>query len=231
MTSKIDKILLGVNDYGLNYASMYTKYFTDATEDISVLFEQPEHVGMVSFTGGEDVSPKLYGEHVGRHTYFNKSRDDYELEIFKKARSHNVPMVGICRGSQFLNVMCGGKLIQDASRHAGTIHSVMTYKGEKMLVNSTHHQISIVGDDGMILAHADPSISEYYLDGDNKQLESMIEVESFVYPRHKVIGWQYHPEVLRMSPKDEMKKCVSFVEETLMFFILNGEVNICQAQC
>lgn len=228
---KINKVLLAVNDYGFSYASMYIDYFEDVTSDVSILFDNPGRVGMLSFTGGEDVSPHLYGENRGRFTGSNSRRDAFEVEVFNEASRHNIPMVGICRGSQFLNVMCGGKLIQDTTRHGGVIHPVTTYKGERMLVNSTHHQMSIVGEDGKILAYTDPPISEHYLNGDNEEYtEPVIEVESFVYPKHKVIGWQYHPEMIRIASSPELEKCVSFVEETLMDFIFNEGDNTCQVQ-
>jgi len=133
---KSEKTLLAINDYGFSYADMYKPYFKDMTDNYDLLFSEPDSIGMVSFTGGEDVSPSMYGEPVGYRTGTNKYRDIFEKQIFEQALKHNIPMVGICRGSQFLNVMCGGRMIQDVTNHAGSIHYAETYKGETMLVTT-----------------------------------------------------------------------------------------------
>ena len=223
--NKINKTLLTINDFGLQYASMYEGYFLDVTEDISILFDTPERVGMVSFTGGSDVHPSLYGEPIGTYTGSDLHRDNYEKRIFDKALEHKIPMVGICRGSQFLNVMCGGRMIQDVSGHAGTIHPMRTYLGEIMMVNSTHHQMSVPTDEAKILAYADPKISRYYRDGnDIDRGAPAFETESFYYPKFNVIGWQYHPEMIRNGhwKSPELERCVEFVNDTLMAFIFKN---------
>ena len=52
---------------------------------------------VVIFTGGEDVDPALYGAKVHPTTFFNRERDNYEIEMFKKIKPNQLA-VGICRG-------------------------------------------------------------------------------------------------------------------------------------
>lgn len=65
--------------------------------------------------GGGDVHPRWYGR-AGEITAckeVDEARDQFELELVEQARSRRLPILGICRGSQLLNVAFGGTLIAD----------------------------------------------------------------------------------------------------------------------
>src|SRR5574337_2129865 len=79
--------------------------------------DNPLKADIFQFMGGEDVSPELYNE-PNTHSYSNIHRDIEEMGYLTLAIKFGKPCVGICRGGQFLNVMCGGKMIQDISGHA-----------------------------------------------------------------------------------------------------------------
>lgn len=98
---------------------------------------------MVCFTGGADVSPQLYGEDKHPSTSCSPERDRREGEIYIQCRKLNKPMVGICRGGQFLNVMNGGKMYQDVDNHAVAAGHVLVdlETSERIKVTSTHHQM------------------------------------------------------------------------------------------
>jgi putative glutamine amidotransferase len=71
-------------------------------------------------TGGSDVLPSIYGEPV--HPTFEAAepgRDDYELELVRRASDGDLPLLAICRGIQVLNVARGGSLIQDIPTEPG----------------------------------------------------------------------------------------------------------------
>jgi putative glutamine amidotransferase len=65
-------------------------------------------------TGGSDVDPSLYGEapHPRLGPLF-RDRDDFELALCRVALDRDLPILGICRGHQVLNVATGGTLVQD----------------------------------------------------------------------------------------------------------------------
>jgi putative glutamine amidotransferase len=73
-----------------------------------------EGVDGVLFTGGEDVAPARYGAapHPELGTV-SAERDDTELALFAEARRRGLPILGICRGIQLVNVAMGGTLWQD----------------------------------------------------------------------------------------------------------------------
>jgi putative glutamine amidotransferase len=68
----------------------------------------------VLLTGGGDVDPVLYGE--DRHPTISDAepgRDEFEIDLARRAMDANIPLLAICRGSQVLNVAAGGTLVQD----------------------------------------------------------------------------------------------------------------------
>jgi putative glutamine amidotransferase len=71
-------------------------------------------VDAVLLTGGGDVDPVLYGE--DRHPSVDDAepgRDEFELDLARRAMAADVPVLAICRGAQVLNVAAGGSLVQD----------------------------------------------------------------------------------------------------------------------
>ncbi|MBE7065619.1 MAG: gamma-glutamyl-gamma-aminobutyrate hydrolase family protein [Ruminococcaceae bacterium] len=79
--------------------------------------ELPEIVELLNgilFSGGEDVNPKYYGEETQEACgKICDDRDEFELKLYKYAVSKNLPILGICRGIQLINVAAAGTLIQD----------------------------------------------------------------------------------------------------------------------
>ncbi len=163
---------------------------------------------LVQFTGGEDVSPHLYGQHAHSTTWFNRERDTREIAIFKIAQKRGIPMAGICRGGQFLNVMNGGQMWQDVNGHAvGSVHSAVDrFTGETFKVTSTHHQMMIPGKEGVVVVEAQcatrkemctsigtgkATISEAVLQPD---------VEAVFYSKNKCFCFQPHPEYTWVAP-------------------------------
>ena len=133
--------------------------------------ESPKRVlgelhGLV-LTGGGDIDPAFYGE--DRHDSIEDAepgRDEFELDLARRATEANVPLLAICRGAQVLNVACGGTLVQDIPSAVPTdlphsirqpkdhvAHDVRIVPGSKLeqvlgravvantcRVNSRHHQ-------------------------------------------------------------------------------------------
>lgn len=78
----------------------------------------------IIFSGGEDVDPIRYGEQIWNETVgINHPRDTSDFLMVQAARDRKIPIMGICRGSQLLNVALGGSLYQDIPSQIGTKHS------------------------------------------------------------------------------------------------------------
>ena len=157
-----------------------------------------EDADLICFTGGSDVSPNLYGEAPIAGTYFDPERDDIEGYIYGEATALSKPMVGICRGGQFLNVMEGGSLWQDVNNHAiRGRHGVLDSASGEVVYNmtSTHHQMMIPSDKALVLATAKLSTVRR---GDKAVLErdepEQDDIEVVWYEDNKVLCFQPHPE-------------------------------------
>ena len=161
-------------------------------------------------TGGEDISPLLYGQEPSREVdTISFDRDNMEMEIFKRAYSKGIPILGICRGIQMINVALGGTLYQDIYREVpdaighisgfsigGGYHTIEIVKDSKMYeifkrdkiqVNSQHHQS--VRDIGENL-----KVNAYSPDGVIEGIESTND--KFVF------GVQFHPEAMIYRHKE-----------------------------
>lgn len=81
------------------------------------LVEDPDEVlqmldGLI-LAGGADIDPASYGEARGEHTVDTvPERDRFEIALARGAIERDLPLLGICRGMQLINVACGGTLIQ-----------------------------------------------------------------------------------------------------------------------
>jgi putative glutamine amidotransferase len=155
-------------------------------------------------SGGADLDPASYGaEPHETTTNFKRERDRFEIALCRRAIERDMPLLGICRGMQLLNVACGGTLVQniaDSDVHNPTpgrfaSHTVRLEPGslaaramgeELVEVHSHHHQgIDRLGDDLAVTGWADP--------GDSIEA---IEMPS----RGFVLGLIWHPEENRSSP-------------------------------
>jgi putative glutamine amidotransferase len=78
-----------------------------STEKIEALLEN-EKIDGVLLTGGGDVDPNLYGGDPNLTMLVHRQRDDFEIALIREARKRGLPMLGICRGCQIINVAMGG---------------------------------------------------------------------------------------------------------------------------
>ncbi len=147
-------------------------------------------------TGGADVEPRRYGHEphpeLGR---VEPDRDAYEMALLEAALAADLPVLGICRGAQVINVFGGGTLEQHVPSHSrydvdpsGFVHHVdiepdslaARVYGPSITVNSLHHQVvSRVGRGLRVSGRA----------GDGT-------VEVLEWPGRDVLAVQWHPEML-----------------------------------
>jgi len=172
-----------------------------------------EQIDLVLFTGGEDVFPEYYGENTGKHTFVNKKRDQIEQKMFSYTSS-KIPKLGICRGSQFLTVMSGGKLIQHVEGHGiGGKHTIdIVHPFNKVVeITSTHHQMlypfNLSKEEYIICAYSTYNRSGVYLNGNNENInlpDNFVESEIVFYPKYNALAIQGHPESGVMSTEEKI---------------------------
>lgn len=130
----------------------------------------------VVFTGGSDLDPELYGEPAHPETFgIVRVRDDAELALLRAALERDMPVLGICRGIQVLNVGMGGDLEQHLEGHRHNPpgqfmeHDVAIEPdtrlggilGDRTSVMSHHHQGLKTLAPGLVeTAHSDDGVVE-----------------------------------------------------------------------
>lgn len=186
----------GSTSYHRPYHFLY-----EAETDHVQLYKKPNKFGLVLFTGGEDVSPNFYKDaSSSKMTHSNEDRDNFEHNVFKFAVKNSIPMAGICRGLQFLNVMAGGRLLHDIMGHSqnGGYHDMETYSGTYR-VNSLHHQACVPAPKSYVIGWS-PQGSNLRVYGNHdrhlKYWPAPI-VEAMIFPEICAYGVQYHPEMMQ----------------------------------
>jgi len=173
------------------------------TQSLDVVVEALAQCDGLLVPGGIDVDPMFYGE--PRYEYLEKTDaelDALEFRALRYAADHGLPVLGICRGHQLLNVFGGGSLIQDiptqhtadenvghrggTKRHPISIvedsilHAI--FRVTRIVVNTYHHQaVKQLAPGFIVSARTDDGI-----------------VEGIERPGQRfVVGVQFHPEKMR----------------------------------
>jgi len=172
-------------------------------EDLLVLLEKIDGLVLI---GGDDYSPRIYGEEPSdKVDLLDPRREEFDLRLVRHALDRpQMPVLGICGGLQLINVGLGGSLIQDipsALPHSKVAHSKpdawltgfqrhhvsiepdtllsRIYRVESVEVNSFHHQaIKQLGSGLKVSAHANDGVIE------------AIEITDRVF----AVAVQWHPE-------------------------------------
>jgi putative glutamine amidotransferase len=161
----------------------------------------------VCLSGGPDLDPEAYGA-IERHAELGPtepSLDAFELALARAADARGIPILGICRGAQALNVARGGTLHQHLPAHrqtepaTATTHTVHVDDGSRLAalvgtrplrVNSFHHQaVDELGRGLRAVAHAaDGTIEAIEAPGAGFVLGVQWHAEGLVHePRHRVL--------------------------------------------
>lgn len=181
-------------------------------EDLSLADQYVEKLDGIVFTGGQDVSPLLYGrEPSPKLQSVYPPRDRWERALFEAATKKNIPILAICRGFQLINILLNGTVYQDLSEYpvsaANAVqhiqnwgrmhyphHSIRIdknatlsklFNGQKsLLINTYHHQV--IEELSPILtatAWADDGVIEAYEVNKDKS-------------NYNILGVQWHPEMM-----------------------------------
>lgn len=176
-------------------------------------------------TGGEDVDPVTYGKanEIYKCEAIDRYRDSLEFALIKKAIMLKMPVFGICRGEQILNVALGGTLLTDIPTDVGNgvihrcpenskecLHNVNLISTSLLfritgqnsgMVNSYHHQAVDKPASGIkITAYSDNGVAEA-IESDNTKIKSFL------------MGVQWHPERLIQNPLLSKSIAKYFIKE------------------
>ncbi len=189
-------------------------------EEDDILDFYADTMDSLILSGGHDINPHLYDEEIDPKTgdIFPR-RDSFDMSLIEKMVERKKPVLGICRGFQLINVMFGGSLYQDTSlcekklmKHWQNQDCAMPVQnvhfsgdnfftqlyGEKLFVNSWHHQV---------LKQIAPGFEICGRTSDGV-------IEAIEDKERKIIGVQWHPE---MMSRDGLHKKIfeKFIQRSL----------------
>lgn len=170
----------------------------------------------ILFSGGCDVDPQRYGERTtGRTGELVPERDEQEILLFRYVlKETDLPVLGICRGLQVVNVALGGTLLEDVQAAGHPSHTLHMYPrteashrvevaegsllsticgAGELPVNSLHH---------MAIKDCAPSLKAVALSDDG--LTEAVELKDPAVPARFFLAVQWHPEM--MSSKDPLQQ-------------------------
>ncbi len=162
-----------------------------------------EHLDAVIVSGGDDIHPGLYDSEELPDKEYDHDRDELEQSYIRYALDENLPLMGICRGYQLINVMMGGSLhldIRQMRRKTSNFGTVLPRKTvllepgsfiatltgrERLRVNSLHYQaVDRVGEELLVAGR------------DRDQFVQVLEHHEAA----PILGVQWHPEYLFYLP-------------------------------
>ncbi len=174
----------------------------------------------IILTGGEDINPLLYNNtsNLAMCEPINYRRDSLEQKLFDFAFRHQIPLIGVCRGMQMMNVTTGGSLYGDLPSEIGTtvlhrnngevIHDIVVTDTcslifplgqDTFIVNSWHHQ-------GLKDVSAYLKVVAESYDG----LAEAVVMDKAFHPF--MIAVQFHPERLKEKNPIHIQMRKSFYE-------------------
>lgn len=170
-------------------------------------------IDVLLLSGGSDISPSAYGEDpsplLGKT---NTERDSYELTLVKMAHAKKIPIFGICRGLQLINVAFGGTLYQDLSLRQGS------WTGHKQQIRADEpvHNITIAESSLLcsIIGQKNLESNSFHHQG-VKQLAPGFTANAWAEDgliegiemcgTAPILGVQWHPEMLALQMPSMLK--------------------------
>ncbi|QCB98663.1 gamma-glutamyl-gamma-aminobutyrate hydrolase family protein [Arthrobacter sp. PAMC25564] len=176
----------------------------------------------VVLPGGGDLDPRLYGEEQSAACYdVNRAQDDLDVALARQSIGAGVPVLGICRGHQLLNVLYGGTLIQDmvpgtvAHSEPAPVHGAGPWAWHEVEVRPGTKIAGLYGSgDGVTVKIASGHHQAVARVADGLTVTAVAEdgtIEALEDPERWVASVQWHPEALELSAEERMAPFRAFV--------------------
>ncbi len=162
-----------------------------------------EKLAALIIGGGDDISPDLYGSEVPPRSRTDPDRDRLEIHWIEKALKENIPLLGICRGAQLINVVMGGTLHADIrSMRSLTYNRPGLLPTKQVMLDAQSALARICGKSKLRVNSLHSQAIDRHGRGlqiVGRDLDGIIQAVQMEDGR-PVIGVQWHPEYLFYVP-------------------------------
>jgi gamma-glutamyl-gamma-aminobutyrate hydrolase PuuD len=158
-----------------------------------------ERLDALVLTGGSDVTPKHYRQRPHPHTTIVRPwRDEWELRLLERALAVDLPVLGVCRGAQLLNVALGGTLEQhvpDRLGHQGHCPAPGVFGRTRVALRSGSTLAGVLGAEAKVACYHHQAVGAVAHGLEVTGTSDDGTVEAVELPgRRFVVGVQWHPE-------------------------------------
>ena len=187
---------------------------------LACLPQYKERMDGLLLVEGDDVEPKRFAAQKTNFQYLEKThplKDEIEIRLLRDAMRRKVPIMGICRGSQLLNVVNGGTLFGDVQKEKNSHRVHIDYEN----YDTYRHPISVVPDTPLAdwYRRKTVKVNSYHHQGVRKlapRFQPMAHaddglIEAFYDPKASfVVGLQFHPERMLKEYAGNLKVWAAF---------------------
>lgn len=164
-------------------------------------------VAGLALLGGGDVDPTLYGLPADQPGLYgvNRAVDDYTISAVRTARDRGLPILGICRGSQVINVAYGGTLIPDITDwaiHRGPSAETI-FISEQVTLQPDSRIAAILGSETVEVQNGHHQAIDRVADGfrvTGRAADGIVEAIESARGDEWIVGIQWHPEHAEANP-------------------------------
>ena len=223
VSPKQSPLLVGISDTCSKTKNSVPDYYAESLKlaghipavicknnDTNALRAIVKKLDLIIFTGGEDINPQRYGKAKSRLCEeINNERDEFDFALMAACLAENKPMLGICRGSQLMNVFFGGTLYQDIPSEYKVptaakqcLHRLYPYYGgatnpplHKIFIERNSRLASVIGVSPLkVNSHHHQGVDQL---APGFKITARAEdgfAEVFEHQSYPAIGIQFHPE-------------------------------------
>ena len=209
---------------------------SDGTDPVTAA---PAGMAGLLLSGGSDLDPSLYGARPAGSIRIRRERDRLDLSAWTVAMARRLPVLGICRGLQAINIFHGGRLTQHVDGHQGAsygegppvthdlrlvpgtrVHAIVAGDGEAVPTVRSRREAEPIVPPLTVNSYHHQAVrttdlapglraAGYSADGDGRELVEALEAMDGRW----VVGVQFHPERTDSTPPEFGRLFEAFVEE------------------
>lgn len=187
-------------------------------QDKKVIEAMVDACDAIIMTGGVDIHPRYYHEEISRYCgAFDVDRDSFEIMLLDILDQKQLPILGICRGCQMLNVYYGGTLYQDLGQEktCTIMHNQLGSRGygcHGIYLKENNFLSSIYQDGDLVNSYHHQAVKDLAPCFKEAAISQDGIIEAYQHISKPIYAVQFHPEVMVENDDKALKIFSQFVE-------------------